>query len=72
MPTSLGSESATRQGERAVGKFVAIWGQAVVGPWESYQAALQSGYDEFGMAPFLVKRVEAAEAATTRKRRTAA
>lgn len=41
------------------GKFVLIQGRDVVGVWETYDDALQTAYDKFGVdKPFLVKQIE--------------
>jgi hypothetical protein len=44
-----------------VGKFVLIHGDQVVGTWDSYEDALNVGYKNFGLEPFLVKRIEAVD-----------
>jgi hypothetical protein len=43
------------------GKFVLIRGDEVAGCWETYEDALQAGYQRFGLESFLVKRIEAIE-----------
>ena len=43
------------------GKFVLIHGDAVAGVWDTYKDALASGYSQFGLEPFLVKRIEGIE-----------
>jgi hypothetical protein len=43
------------------GKYVLIQGDEVAGTWETYQDALQEGYRLFGLEPFLVKQIQAAE-----------
>ncbi len=43
------------------GKFVLIQGERIVGTYDSYQDALKAGYEEFGLTPFLVKRISAVE-----------
>ena len=40
------------------GKFVLIYGDEIAGVWDDYQDALQAGYEEFELDPFLVKRIE--------------
>jgi hypothetical protein len=45
----------------ASGKFVVICGDEVSAPWETYSDALQSGYQQFGLRPFLVKKIEEVE-----------
>lgn len=39
------------------GKFVVIFGETVVGKFESYSDALTAGYTAAGLKPFLVKRI---------------
>ena len=43
------------------GKFVLIHGDDVVGTFDSYEDALNSGYERFALAPFLVKQIAPAE-----------
>ena len=43
------------------GKFVLIRKTDVAGFFDTYEDAVQAGYDRFGLDPFLVKRVEAVE-----------
>jgi len=43
------------------GKFVVIGGEQVAGFWDTYEDALQAGYDRFGLDPFMVKQVLAVE-----------
>jgi hypothetical protein len=38
-----------------------VHGNDVVGVWDSYEDALKEGYRQFGLQPFLVKRIEAIE-----------
>ena len=40
------------------GKFVVIKGEHILGKFDSYEAALDAGFDHFGLTPFLVKRIE--------------
>lgn len=42
---------------RAQGKFVLIKGDRVIDVFDTPGGALQRGYGEFGMLPFLVKQV---------------
>jgi hypothetical protein len=42
-------------------KFVLIHGEEIAGFWDTYEDALQAGYQRFGLTPFLVKRVEGIE-----------
>ena len=39
------------------GKFALIKGGELVGVFDSYQDALQAGYQKFALAPFLVKLI---------------
>ena len=41
------------------GKFVLIHGDDVIDTYSSYDDALKVGYEKFGLAPFLVKLIEA-------------
>jgi len=43
------------------GKYVLIHGEDVVDFFSSYDDAIKAGYDKFGLAPFLVKQVQALE-----------
>ncbi len=53
------SELVDRHG---AGKFVVIQGGSVVGVWDTYDDALKSAYQEFGVdTPFMVKKIEAIE-----------
>ncbi len=45
------------------GKYVLIHGDDVVDTYSAYDDALKEGYEKFGLAPFLVKRIEAIEQA---------
>jgi len=40
------------------GKFVLIHGDDVAGTWDTYEDAIQAGYEKFNLEPFLVKRIE--------------
>lgn len=45
-----------------VGKFVVILGKDVDGPFDTYAAALEAGYEKHGVEPpFLVKQISAVE-----------
>ena len=39
------------------GKFVVIQGDQVAGVWDTYEDALQAGYERFKLVPFLVKQI---------------
>lgn len=43
------------------GRFVLIHGDDVVDTFSSYADALRQGYRQFGLRPFLVKRIETVE-----------
>ena len=43
------------------GKFILVCGEAIEGPFETYEDALKSGYEGFGLVPFLVKQIRRAE-----------
>lgn len=64
---SLEKELATyeREKDKLVlandGKFVLIHGDAIAGVWDTYKDALTAGYSQFGLKPFLVKRIEGIE-----------
>ena len=45
------------------GKFVLIKGAEVIQFFDSYGDALRSGYEKFGLEPFLVKQVRSFEQA---------
>jgi hypothetical protein len=40
------------------GKFTVIKGDDIQGPFDSYEEALQFGYNKHGLVPFLVKKIE--------------
>jgi hypothetical protein len=43
------------------GKFVLVHGDQVAGVWDTYKDALEAGYGNFGLEPFLVKQVRGIE-----------
>ncbi len=43
------------------GKFALIEGDNLLGKFDSYEDALNIGYERCGLRPFLVKRIEANE-----------
>lgn len=45
------------QNEANRGKFVLIHGESVQGVWDTFEKALEEGYDKFGLEPFLVKEI---------------
>lgn len=51
LPGLLGSEGA----------FVVVLGGELSGPFDTYAAALDAGYERYGLMPFLVKEIRAAE-----------
>lgn len=63
---ALEQEMATYERERALllaheGRFVVIRGSEVLGTYDTYEDALRDGYRRVGLAPFLVKQIEAVE-----------
>jgi hypothetical protein len=40
------------------GKFAVIKDKDLQGPFETYEAALEVGYERYGLNPFLVKKIE--------------
>ena len=67
MPSTLSRELETYEAHHvelvanSAGKYVLIHGDEVEAVFESYADALSHGYREFGLDPFLVKRIEATE-----------
>jgi hypothetical protein len=45
------------------GRFVLIKGDQVIDVFSSYDDALKAGYTQFGLQPFLVKKIQAVEQA---------
>jgi len=45
----------------STGKYVLIHEDSVAGTFDTYNDALRVGYDKFGLAPFLVRRIQAVE-----------
>jgi hypothetical protein len=43
------------------GKYVAIKGDDVIGPFPDYESALSAAYDRFGLEGFMVKKIERVE-----------
>lgn len=43
------------------GKYVLIQGTQVAGVFGSYADAVEAGYEQFDLSPFLVKRIQAVE-----------
>jgi hypothetical protein len=43
------------------GKYALVQGDALAGVWDTYEDAIQAGYDKFGLKPFLVKQILAVE-----------
>lgn len=63
---SLEKEQTTYARELAgllpqLGKFVLIQGDTVVGVFADYEAALEAGYNKYGLDPFMVKKIQAVE-----------
>jgi hypothetical protein len=46
-----------------VGKYALVHGDEVAGTYDTYQDAIQEGYEKFGLEPFLVKRIAVTEQA---------
>lgn len=47
--------------ERGEGKFALVHGDEVAGIWDSYEDALQAGYERFELERFLVKQIQGIE-----------
>ena len=63
---ALEKELETYQRERQKllaheGKYVLIHGDTVEGFWDTYEDALQAGYNAHGLEHFLVKRIESVD-----------
>ena len=43
------------------GKFVLIRGDEIAGRYDSYEKALEAGYERYGLDPFLVKKIQRSE-----------
>lgn len=43
------------------GKFVVIRGEEIAGAFDTYEEALEVGYNKYGLVPFLVKRISRVE-----------
>ena len=43
------------------GKYVVILGDEISGPFETFDEALDVGYEKHGLAPFMVKPIHKAE-----------
>jgi hypothetical protein len=39
------------------GKFVVIRGEEIAGSFDTYEVALEAGYERYGPVPFLVKKI---------------
>ncbi len=65
--TTLEKELETYRSKKAdlvassEGKFVLIFGDDVVGTFDTHADAIQEGYQKFGNVPFLAKRIEQIE-----------
>jgi hypothetical protein len=44
-----------------VGKYAVIKGDDLLGVYGTYEDALKAGYGKYGVAPFLVKQIDATE-----------
>lgn len=40
------------------GKYVVICGEEIKGVWDTYEDALQAGYGQCGLDPFLVRKIQ--------------
>jgi hypothetical protein len=72
---ALETELQTYQKRRAEllaheGKFVLIHGEEVAGIWDTYEDALKTGYEKYGLEPFMVKRIVEVEAVNYSTRHT--
>ena len=45
----------------SAGKFVVIHGQDIAGTFDTYNDGLKFAYQEFGLKPFLIKKISPAE-----------
>jgi len=43
------------------GRFVLIKGREIPGIWDTYEDALQAGFEKFKLEPFLVKQIQGIE-----------
>ena len=43
------------------GKYVLVHGDKIEGVWDTYKDALEAGYRDFGLEPFLVKQIQGIE-----------
>ena len=43
------------------GKFVVIRGEEIAGVLDTYEDALEMGYEKFGLGPFLVRQIRKSE-----------
>jgi hypothetical protein len=43
------------------GKFALIRGPEIAGIWDTYEDALEAGYGQFGLEPFMVKQIQESE-----------
>ena len=43
------------------GKYTAIKGNEIIGPFDDYESALEGAYDRFGIGGFFVKKIERVE-----------
>ncbi|CAN5201880.1 hypothetical protein BH09SUM1_BH09SUM1_25860 [soil metagenome] len=44
--------------QAAEGKYVVVQGDQHIGPFETYEVAIQAAYDTYKLTPFLVHKVE--------------
>jgi hypothetical protein len=43
------------------GQFVLVHGDDIAGTWDTYKDALEAGYGQYGLQPFLVKQIRGTE-----------
>ena len=43
------------------GKYAVVHRDEIAGVWDTYEDALQAGYEKYKLEPFLVKRIERVE-----------
>ena len=44
-----------------LGKYALVRGESVASVWDTYEDAIQEGYKQFGLSPFLVKQIQVTE-----------
>jgi hypothetical protein len=65
-PLQMEQETYERLRDRLLaeseGKFVLIHEDEVAGAWDTYEDALQAGYQKYGLQQFMVKQLQGVEA----------